>query len=135
MTKVVYIAPRFIAVNDTNRKVSITDSENCYDVEPKSQIPIHLSPYHADTVSIKSSSDPEWLAPFDVNTAGIVYVREGLSENQGKIYRVGRVLKSPSLFITFSLTEAWPFVIRNNCPSPIYFNQKVPMKVCVAADS
>jgi len=56
-----------------------------------------------------------------VKNAGKIYVRDDVNN---RLFRVGRAIKSPSYFIAFSLTDSWPYVIRNNSSFTVSFRQK-----------
>ena len=70
---------------------------------------------------MRLADNPNWSASFDIKNAGKIYLRE---DRLGRLFRVARVVQSPNLFVSFSLTDSWPFTFRNQSSHPIVLMQK-----------
>ena len=123
LTKVVYIASRYYVVNDTTEDLTVGDSSSQLMIPSKSQLPIQIDPSNIECIMIKSgnSRDEDWSAPFDVKNTGKVYVRD---DPKNQLFRVGRAIRSPSFFITLTVTDSWPYIIRNQSSLPLTFRQR-----------
>jgi vacuolar protein sorting-associated protein 13A/C len=117
----VYLSPRYCAVNDTEGELLISDSETVYSLAPGAQVPVHFNPSNTETINVRLTSNPDWSSSFDIKNAGKIYLRESKLK---QLFRVARVIQSPNLFISFSLTDSWPFTFRNQSSSDITIQQK-----------
>lgn len=113
-------------MNDTEEDLIISDSHSQFKLASKSQVPIHIDPSNIECIKINSvtGSRDQWSAPFDIRNTGKAYVRD---EGKDRLFRVGRNIVSPSFFVTLSLTDSWPYILRNQSSIPVSFSQKVAM--------
>ena len=126
MTKVVSLAARYYAVNNTDVEILLNDSESVYRIAPHSQEPVHFNPANFECINLRTLDSEKWSAAFDIKSTGKVYVRENGTD---RLFRISRSMRSPSFFMSFSFTDSWPYVIQNHSSVAVSFRQKVKQDV------
>lgn len=94
------------------------------------QLPFSINPANFDNLLIRKSKSNIFSAPFDIRSMGKMWVRYDdslVEESERTLYRVGKVLKSPNIFISFTETKSWPYLIQNSTDISVTVNQKVSL--------
>lgn len=112
-------------VNDSESDFDVKASDSAITVPAKSQVPVHFNPADFEAVYCKTSSSPNWMAPFDIRNVGKLFLRT--PDEETRLFRIGRSIRTPNYFITISLSESWPFILRNSTRFEVSFRQKVPV--------
>ncbi len=154
MTKVVYIAPRYVIVNECRVPICLGGAStmpSACRIEAQSQGILHIDPADVCRVTMCSVTNASTRsASFDLANIGQFYLRPVEDEtsaltcttpsSQGAasetaasspcagapkemIFRISRSFRGASLYVTFALTEFWPFQIHNETFLPMVVGQ------------
>lgn len=130
MTNVVTIAPRFVIKNNLGEELDIREpgSSEVTSIKPGSLLPLrYLRQTSGQQLSLCFPGlNNQWSSPLNIANVGQVHVKLAKDKQRQQLIRVEILMEDATIFVHLSLTDNWPFSIRNESDTEFFFWQANP---------